>query len=183
MAVQIKTERLILRYPRMDDASRVFECMQDSELPLNLGRAPYPYSLQDAVDWLSIVPAAIASGDEFVFYMDHPDDGVVGCAGLTRKTETIYEIGYWIGKRWWGNGYATEASRALLQWGRETLGASGFISGYIADNPPSGRVLEKIGFSAVGNIQQYVTGRAREVEAVRLVLDAPAEIALQVPPH
>lgn len=183
MDVRIETKRLVLRYPRKTDAQRIYDCMQDSEVPLNLGRAPYPYQMEDAHNWLTSIPDLIAAGDEFIFLLDHPEHGVIGCIGLTRKAETIFEIGYWIGKRWWGQGYATEASRALLAWGREAQGATGFVSGHIADNPASGHVLTKVGFKIVGNIQQYVTGRACEVDAVRMVLDAPAEIALQVPAH
>lgn len=183
MDVRIETERLVLRYPRKTDAQRIYDCMQDSDVPLNLGRAPYPYKMEDAQSWLARIPYLITTEDEFVFLLDHPEDGVIGCIGLTRKAETVYEIGYWIGKSWWGQGYATEASCALLAWGREEKGVTGYVSGYIADNLASGHVLNKVGFKAVGNIQQYVTGRACEVDAVRMVLDAPAEIALQVPAH
>ena len=180
---EIPTQRLRLLRPRQQDAERIHACMQDKELPINLGRAPFPYTMADADAFVRLCGVWAEAGDEHAFLIGHATEGVVGCIGLTRKTPTVWEIGYWIGKPWWGLGFATEAGHALLDWGRASLGATGFVSGYIADNPASGRVLVKLGFEPVGQIRQFVTGRACEVDAVRMVLDAPADIALAIPAH
>ena len=59
------------------------------------------------------------------------------------------ELGYWIARRHWGRGIATEASRALLDIAR-TLRLPRLQASHFLDNPASGRVLEKLGFEPVG---------------------------------
>jgi RimJ/RimL family protein N-acetyltransferase len=60
------------------------------------------------------------------------------------------ELGYWIGKPFWGRGYATEAARALVQYGFDTLGLHRIYARHLTRNPASGRVLHKIGMTHEG---------------------------------
>ena len=71
---------------------------------------------------------------------------MIGSVGLGRHGDDI-ELGYWIARSHWGQGYATEAARAVLGLA-EALGHRRIFAGHFADNPASGRVLAKAGFSA-----------------------------------
>lgn len=182
MKMEIQTERLVLRPPQAEDAAQIAEYMSDPDLPLNLGRAKYPYKLEYAEAWIPKVLADYESGAEYAFMIDRPGKGLVGSCGLTRVGE-YWEIGYWLGKPHWGKGYISEAAAALLDWGTSTLGAKGFLSGHIKENAASGQVLQKLGFKVAGEIDYYIVSRDCEVRAIRYVRGAPPEAALQSNRH
>jgi RimJ/RimL family protein N-acetyltransferase len=74
-------------------------------------------------------------------------------------------MGYWIARAHWGRGFATEACRALVDIAR-TLGLSSLEGSHFIDNPASGRVLDKLGFEAVGIVAPRLSyARGEEVPA------------------
>ena len=176
------TERLSARAMSAADAPRVTELMQEKELPWNLGRAPWPYTLADAENWLALARQQWDAGSEFPFAILR-DDTLIGCCGLVRvdTEQNIWEIGYWLGKPYWGNGYITEASHGLLDWAEREHGITRFVSGHIIDNPASGAVLVKLGFTLAGEIKMYVKGRDQTVRSPRYIRNAPVEVALRNP--
>ena len=70
---------------------------------------------------------------------------------------------------YWGLGYASEAARALMDWGRDQLGARVFVAGHFADNPASGKVLRKLGFVPTGEEDLFGLARQRTSPATRYV--------------
>ena len=183
MISEFETKRLRARPIELSDAPRVTELFQEKDLAWNLGRAPWPYALKDAENWLKIVARQWAAETEFPFAI-LKDDTLIGCCGIVQidAEQNIWEIGYWVGKPYWGKGYVTEASIGLLDWAEGELGITRLVSGHIFDNPASGRVLLKLGFTVAGEIEMYVKGRDCEVKAVRYVYGgAPAEVALALP--
>lgn len=181
---EIISERLVLRPPAAGDAAMITQLMQDRDLPWNLGRAPWPYTRKDAEEWLALSATQWAAGTEFPFIIRlRADDEIIGSCGITHVTQDVWEMGYWLGKAFWGKGYVTEAARSVLDWARREKGCSRFISGHIEDNPASGRVLQKLGFEPVGKATHYVRARDCEVTADRYVMNAPAEIALGAASH
>ena len=180
---ELATERLILRMPQPADADAITERIAIKDIVWNLGRAPFPYKRSDAESWLETVPKGWAEDTAYVFAITTADDGMIGSIGLDRHPEDIWEIGYWLAKPWWGQGLVTEAGQAVLAWARESQGIDQFMSGHFTDNPASGRVLVKLGFEPVGEID--MTGRARGVPApcTRYVCGAPAEAALRLAAH
>jgi RimJ/RimL family protein N-acetyltransferase len=91
-------------------------------------------------------------------------------------------MGYWIGRPFWGRGYATEACTALVDIAR-TLGLPSLEGSHFIDNPASARVLEKLGFEALGIIAPRMScARGQEVPArlMRLQLQAAADAGEEV---
>jgi RimJ/RimL family protein N-acetyltransferase len=83
-----------------------------------------------------------------------------------------YELGYWLTPRAWGRGYATEAGRQMVQIARYALGLKRLSAGHFVDNPASGRVLTKLGFTPTGRVEpQHCRARGHEVPCVKLELD------------
>ena len=81
---------------------------------------------------------------------------VIGSIGFGRRDPLgDPEFGYWIARSHWGNGYATEAGRAVSEIAR-ALGYRRLAAGHYVDNPASGRVLRKIGFRPTGEIRPTV---------------------------
>ncbi|MEO0881397.1 MAG: GNAT family N-acetyltransferase [Pseudomonadota bacterium] len=183
MTEQFTTKRLILRPPVPADAERVAELMSEKDLPWNLGRAPWPYALEDAHAWIQAATEARAANADYPFVVCTPEIGLIGSCGVVPVTEEICELGYWIGKPYWSQGYVTEAAEGVLDWARTELNIDQFVSGHINDNPASGRVLMKLGFSPAGPVTHYVRARDCDVEATRYVLGAPADIAIESAAH
>ena len=74
-----------------------------------------------------------------------------------------YEFGYWLGKPFWGQGYATEAARRLAQFAFEELGLESLHAGWFHDNPASGHVLAKLGARHNGSQMRDCRARGMQV--------------------
>ena len=109
----------------------------------NTLRIPHPYSLADAEAFLR---TANTSADEIVFLITGGNGAVLGCCGIARLEPEQPEIGYWLGVPFWGNGFATEAARAVIDHAFGALGHRVLLGGARVSNPASRRVLEKCGF-------------------------------------
>ena len=82
---------------------------------------------------------------------------LAGAVGLTISREhDRAELGYWVGKEFWGKGFATEAAKALLTFGFQSLGLNRINARHLTRNPASGRVLVKIGMRHEGTLRQHV---------------------------
>jgi RimJ/RimL family protein N-acetyltransferase len=141
----LETERLILRAPRFEDAKRVAALANDRRVAENTARIPHPYSLADAKDWIG---SANRTAGEASFLIDAGGE-VIGACGLEWRNG-VPEIGYWLGAPFWGNGYATEAVRALIDHAFGEGCYPALHAGARVSNPASRRVLEKCGFQWTG---------------------------------
>jgi RimJ/RimL family protein N-acetyltransferase len=166
-----RTERLFLRPPFPEDWQAIHAALgRDAIIARNLARAPWPYSEDAAREF------AAKTQDMRLphFLVTLPGTGVVGGAGLGEH-EGKPEIGYWIARAHWGQGYATEAAAAVLRIAR-TLGHTRLTAGHFVDNPASGRVLRKLGFTATGKIgQRHSCARGEQANSVEYALTLGAE--------
>ena len=184
MVISFETERLSARPPALEDAEAIYGLFQDKDIAWNLARAPWPYALEDAHGWIGAAADAASDGKEYAFVLHHKEHGLIGAAGIVQIKDDIWEIGYWIGKPFWGQGFVSEGARGLLDWAKRELGVTRFVSGHIEDNEASGAVLRKLGFEAVGTHRMYVRARDQEITGVRYVYGgAPASVALEVPDY
>lgn len=157
---ELNTARLTLRRPALADAPRIAEIANDVDVARMTTQMPHPYSLHDAHDWLEGMNVREAS-DDLAFAITLPSSLPIGVIGLHRvNAGHAPEIGYWIGKPWWGEGFATEALSAVLDWCRNQWGQRWIASGHFADNPASGNVLCKAGFLYTGVVENRFS-RAR----------------------
>ena len=143
----LATERLILRAPCFEDARTIAALANDRRIAVNTLRIPHPYGLADAQ---SFITAANAPGGEIVFLIATRGGTVIGACGIARFSEEPPEIGYWLGVPFWGQGYATEAVRAVIDHAFGDLGYDVLVGGARVSNPASRRVLEKCGFQWTG---------------------------------
>ena len=85
------------------------------------------------------------------------NDELIGAIGLDiSKENNRAELGYWVGKPFWGKGYCTEAARRVIQYGLEELGLNRIFAHFMTKNPASGRVMEKAGMKYEGYLRQHV---------------------------
>ena len=167
-APKINTQRLSLRSPRGADAPRVAQMCSDIAIPRMSTRMPWPYSLEDAREFIDLVERQDHEREN-TFLIEHPDEGVVGCIGLFINGR-VPEIGYWFGREFWGNGYATEACQAALRWAREDWRKKVVVAGHFADNPASGAVLCKSGFLYTGDIEMRHSRARGEETPTRMMV-------------
>jgi RimJ/RimL family protein N-acetyltransferase len=165
----ITTARLRLRTPRAGDAVRLAELANDFDVARMTTGIPHPYAAADAKAFLAR-QAAHDRARQAVFAIEHPQDGFIGVMGFHPKTPPAPEVGYWIGRPYWGHGYATEAAKAALNWARGVWGKRFVVSGHFADNPASGRVLEKAGFLYTGVVQPQFSKARGEDAATRMMV-------------
>jgi RimJ/RimL family protein N-acetyltransferase len=141
----LKTGRLTLRAPRQADAQAIALIANDRRIAVNTARIPHPYGVDDAEQFLAAVNRG---GGEAAFLMTL-DGAPIGMCGIAQREEGP-ELGYWLGVPYWGQGYATEAARAVIDYAFGTLQFEALHSGARVNNPASRRVLEKCGFQWVG---------------------------------
>jgi ribosomal-protein-alanine N-acetyltransferase len=146
----LESERLLLREPELADAPAIAALMNDWDVVKNLASAPVPYFEKHARDFIGLQKDGRARGTDFVFaIIRKSDSALMGKCGLHLK-EQGFEMGYWLGRPYWGQGYATEAAAQVLAFGFRNLRAESIWAGWFHDNPASGRVLEKLGFRPNG---------------------------------
>lgn len=158
----IRTARLVLRRLTGADIPRIAELAGDWAIASMTARIPYPYTLADARQWIDGLDP-----NEQVWAIDHQGSlvGVTGHAATPDGTST--EIGYWIGRPYWGQGFATEAARMLVSHCFRHGRFAEVTCAHFADNQASARVIEKLGFTVVGDGRAWCEARRREVDIVR----------------
>ena len=82
---------------------------------------------------------------------------MIGAIGLEiNKEDHNAELGYWLGREFWNQGYCTEAAIAMIEFGFESLGLRRIVSEHMARNPASGKVMEKAGMTREGLRRKHV---------------------------
>ena len=143
----LTTGQLVLRPPRPEDASSIASIASNRKIAEQTRRMPFPYHLEDAHKWIR----GIADSDECAFLVTRKNDAaVVGASGFGIRDSGEHEIGYWIGEPYWGNGYATEAAHAIIDYAFANRPIEMLNSRCRVVNAASQRVLVKCGFQLVG---------------------------------
>lgn len=170
-----RSERLLLRPIWPEDWRGVFEGIADEGVVRNLARAPWPYQEEDA---RAFTARDLAPNEPRFLITQAADAQVVGCIGLDINDEEYVdavEMGYWIARPHWGQGYATEAGAAVLQIAR-TLGYREVVASHFVDNPASGRVLRKLGFEPTGRVvERHSCGRGESAPVIEFTRKIDAE--------
>jgi RimJ/RimL family protein N-acetyltransferase len=141
----LKTERLILRAPRLADVKAIAQLANDRRVAENAARIPHPYGIGDAEQFVASVNHRAGETCFVVICSGKP----IGICSVDLREDNA-ELGYWLGVPYWGLGFATEAARAVIDHAFGELGHDVLLSGARVSNPASRRVLEKCGFQWTG---------------------------------
>jgi RimJ/RimL family protein N-acetyltransferase len=154
----IDTERLVLRPFALSDAKDVQRLAGDMDVADTTLNIPHPYEDGMAEEWISSQPSKFEAGEQCTLAIVRRGSreliGAIGL-GLVPRFDRA-ELGYWIGRPYWGNGYCTEAARAVLRYGFSQLGLNRIHASHFTRNPASGRVMRKIGMVHEGRARQHV---------------------------
>lgn len=168
--LRIPFEDGAIRAWRRDDADALVHHADDYEVWKNLGDLfPHPYTPRDAKAWLggssegrSELSLAIEVGGE-----------LAGGLGLKFPRDPIYrvtaEVGYWLGRAWWGREIMPRVVAAFVPWAFERFELERIEAGVFETNPASARVLEKAGFALESRQRRYVIKEGRVMDRLLYV--------------
>ena len=168
----IGTRRLVLRLLRADDAAALFALFNDWEVVRWLSSPPWPYTPADAELFLRNVN----DGRGEAAFAITRDNALIGTISVRDRAASHLQrgagpnIGYWLGRPFWGEGYMTESVRALLAHLFALSRAEAIYCGAFTGNLASLRVQEKLGFAHDGETMLHARPFGRELDHVNTVL-------------
>lgn len=153
----------MLRPARAEDSGRFVEILSNWNVVRMLRLVPHPYTLAHALEWIGLHAAERERGTAHRFVVER-NGRVIGVCDIDDIAVEVGSVGYWLEEEEWGKGIATEAARAVITFGFETVGLKRLTSGHAADNPNSGRVLTKLGFlRRAGRARVWSNPRGAEI--------------------
>jgi RimJ/RimL family protein N-acetyltransferase len=155
----IEARQLRLRPFVAADAPEVQRLAGDRRVAETTLAIPHPYPDGAAEAWIATHPVGWLAGREISYAIERRRDAaLVGAIALLNVSaaHAHAEVGYWIGHEHWGQGYATEATRALLDFAENELGLTRFAGRCLARNPASARVMQKAGLRPEGCLVRHL---------------------------
>lgn len=158
---ELNTDRLILRPPAPKDAPAFKKLAEAVEIAENTF-VPHPYTSEMAKEYIRFTKENWQTGEGANFVIVRQNDnqvlGSISYKDIDHKHHRA-EFGYWIGKPFWNNGYATEAIKAIIQYGFEKLDLHRIYATPFGENKASQRVLEKAGMMKEGVMKDHIYHR------------------------
>jgi len=162
---EIKTNRLVLKKPTKKLSKKsIVSQIGDWEVAKWLSGVPYPYTEEKAEEWLNNI-----NHDDLRFSI-FLNDSLIGGVGASLEEDNKLDLGYWIGKDYWGNGYATEAAKGFIKYVKEETNFKEITACYIKGNTDSLNVLRKLGFEEMGECEEYFLSRKKTMPCIKLLL-------------
>lgn len=165
----IRSERLFLRPAWPEDCEELIALVTDESVARDIASARWPRTEEEAQRFIAREPERLHPH----FFITLPTaDGArpIGSIGLFRDADEV-ELGYWIARPHWGQGYASEATRAVLGLAR-AIGHRRIVATHFADNAASVRVLQRTGFLPTGEQRiRHSAGRGGVAPALTFAAD------------
>lgn len=164
----INGDRIVLRSPTMSDAPVLHQYLSDRKVNRWLVRVPKPYTLKCAKDWIRSVSTQIKNDTGLPYSIHHIESNqIIGGMALQNinRSDRSAELGYWIVREFWGEGYAGEAGRLLCRYAFSNKQRLHRLYAWVhSENAASIRVAEKLGFVREGTCRQAnkITGRWKD---------------------
>ncbi len=167
----LTTDRLVLRPFAPDDAAELHRLINDWEVCRSLAAVPFPYARTKADDWIGFTRAEIEAGRAYhlaITGKEGDQEMLVGGVGLRlNRAGRTASLGYWVGRRFWGHGVASEAAGRLARWALANLDIDVLTASVATDNGGSQAVLRHIGFTHVGEGTENFLARGGEQKVLR----------------
>ncbi len=154
----LHSKRLLLRPFELSDGDDLRRLAGDRAIADTTLQIPHPYKVGMAEEWILTQRPRFEAGEQVVFAVVLRGSGqLIGAMGLVIESKfRRAELGYWIGRPYWGNGYCTEAGRTILEYGFQSLNLNRIHAYHFKRNPASGRVMQKLGMRHEGSCPQHV---------------------------
>jgi RimJ/RimL family protein N-acetyltransferase len=142
----LETERLLLRRPTLADVKAIARLADDRRIAENTRRLPHPYGRDHAIEFVR----ATADDNRGTVFLIESNFSPIGMVGVDWRQPDAPELGFWLGVEYWGQGFGTEAARAVIDFTFEEFDAEHLVAGARVTNPSSRNILEKCGFQWSG---------------------------------
>jgi len=165
MNLEITTLNLVLKKPDNKDITSLIEELNNWNISKWLVEVPYPYSINDANYWIKKTKE-----DEFSFNI-YLNNKLIGGISISKKLgNTKWELGYWIGEKYWGNKYAKEACESLIKYFFTNTSNNIIYASHMKDNIKSKNIILSLGFTEIGPGSKYSLSRQEEIEDINYQL-------------
>jgi len=164
----LKTERLVIKSPEIDDKVELTQLINDYDVVQWLSNMPFPYKPEDAEAFIERSQEKILK-QEIKTYLIFHNKKMLGGIELRDFNKHSCELGYWLGKKYWGKGFATEAVGRLLELGFDELNLNEIYAAYKVGNKASKKVLEKSGFQFYREKQEFDSVLNKNEQLIEMV--------------
>jgi RimJ/RimL family protein N-acetyltransferase len=168
----LRGKLISLRNITRRDATAIYELAKSRDIS-RYTFIPFPYQLEDALYFIRYSQQRQRQGTEFNLGIQLNETGqIIGMIGLMKISypHRRGEIGYWVGRPYWGKGIAVEAVRLMVKWAFQELGLRRISAGVMHPNQSSVRVLEKVGFVREGCYRKHIFRNNRWYDEYRFGL-------------
>ena len=166
---QLATKRLILRHPAKQDVAIVAQHLSNPLIAETTLHIPYPYSKSDARTWINKSRESLLNNTAVSFAIIlRTTQMIIGAIGLHPNAEhNRAEAGYWIAVPYWNRGVATEALKAIIDFGFHELKFEKIYATHLIGNDASGRVMSKAGMVKEGRLKNHYKKDDRYVSVIQ----------------
>jgi len=161
MVLKLEGERIILKIPEQKDAKKICKYINDKAVA-RYTTLPHPYKLKHAKEWIKKANKNFRNKTSYEFSIILKEtDEIIGGIGLTHvdKNNKNAEVGYWLARKYWGQGLAKEALNLILKFGFKTLKLHKIYARAYCINKRSIGLLKRFGFKLEGNFRKHLKGR------------------------
>jgi len=144
----LQTERLTLRLGQLSDAQDIFDTWTSDPDVAKFMRWNTHTSVDETTEYLiqTINNASSSQHFDWIFVLKETGKPMGSGGIFWNEKHNMFELGYGVAKKYWGQGFATEAAVAILEFAKRERGAKEFFACHAKENSASGRILEKLGF-------------------------------------
>lgn len=155
--IRLETDRLILRPFKIEDAEEVFNNWASDDEVTKYLTWPTHSSVEMSRSYMEFCINGYNEKNVYQWGMElknsHELIGNISVVKIIDEIDSV-ELGWVIGRKWWGNGYTAEAAERLLEFFFTEVSVNRICAGHDIDNPNSGRVMQKIGMKYEGTLRQ-----------------------------
>lgn len=157
---KLETNRLILREIHLDDTEEIFNCwMQDEDVSKYMWWKASK-DINETKDFVEFELGNLENEkwNRWMIVLKSTNEIIGTCLLFFNDDEEHWDISYNLGKKFWGNGYVTEAMECVLKYAEEVMKIKEISTSYAVDNKVSGHVLQKLGFQIIKEIPYVCNG-------------------------
>lgn len=159
MKIELHTDNLVIKKPSEKHLNSLIKELNNWNISKWLIEVPYPYSIDDAKYWVKKTKQ-----DQYSLNIYLKNKLIGGVSLSNQRENSKWELGYWIGEEYWGNGYAIEACENLISYFFSNTNNSIIYASHMKDNIKSKKIIIKLGFKLVGSGKKFSISRNEMVE-------------------
>ena len=159
MNIELHTDNLVIKKPSEKHLNSLIKELNNWNISKWLIEVPYPYSIDDAKYWVKKTKQ-----DQYSLNIYLKNKLIGGMSLSNQRENSKWELGYWIGEEYWGNGYAIEACENLISYFFSNTNNSIIYASHMKDNIKSKKIIIKLGFNLISSGKKFSISRNEMVE-------------------